>query len=140
MILKLIIVGCLVFSSLQAVSSPLFSYSTDIKLMSNIQRLGQIQNGFSVFSWQWNPKALNLDARYINTQDSNSFAPIGFIANDVQKVYPDAVKENEFGYLQIDGSILASKDQFIRSKLENKSRTHDGRCAKVEQTRFFLCF
>ena len=140
MIRTLIIIACLVFSSVQAIGSPLFLYSTDINLMTNIQRLGEIRNGFSVFAWQWNEKALKLDPRFRNTQDSNYFAPIGFIAQEVQKVYPDAVTEDEFGYLRIDGETLASKDQFIRWKLTNTSMTLDGRCAKVKHTQFVLCF
>jgi len=136
----LIIIAYLVFSSFQAAGSPLFSYSTDINLMSNIQRLGEIQNGFSVFAWHWNEKAVKLDQRFRNTQDSNYFAPIGFIAQEVQKVYPDAVKEGKFGYLKIDEATLATEDQFIRWKLTNTSMTRNGRCAKVKQTRLVLCF
>lgn len=140
MIRKLFVFAYVAFSSIQAVGSPLFAYSTDIRLMSNIQRLGEIPNGFSVFAWQWNEKALKLDTRFNNTQDPNYFAPIGFIAQEVQKVYPEAVTEDEFGYLRIDGEALASKDQFIRWKLTNTSMTLDGRCVKVGQTRFVLCF
>lgn len=140
MIRKFFIVAYLFFSSIQAVGSPLFSHSTDINLMSNIQRLGEIQNGFSVFAWHWNEKAIKLDTRFKNAQDSNYFAPIGFIAQEVQKVYPDAVTEDEFGYLRIDGETLASIDQFIRWKLTNTSMTLDGRCAKVKHSQFVLCF
>jgi len=80
------------------------------------------------------------DPRFRNTQDSNYFAPTGFIAQEVQKVYSDAVGEVEFGYMQIYEAILASKDQYIRWKLANTSTTRDGRCAKVNHTQFILCF
>ena len=140
MIRTLIIIACLVFSSVQAIGSPLFLYSTDNNLMTNIRNLGEISNDFSVFTWQWNEKALKLDPRFRNTQDSNYFAPIGFIAQEVQKVYPDAVTEDEFGYLRIDGETLASKDQLVRRKLTNTSMTLGGRCAKVKHIQFVLCF
>lgn len=140
MIRKLVVFAYIAFSSIQAVGSPLFAYSTDIRLMSNIQRLGEIENGFEVFAWQWNEEALSLDVRFRNSHVSNSFAPIGFIAQEVQKVYPDAVTEDEYGYLRIDGEALALKDQFIRWKLTNTSMTLDGRCVKVGPTRFVLCF
>lgn len=120
--------------------SPLFQYSTDRNLMTNIQRLGVLDNGFEVYAWEWNETAQKLDNRYGVSTAENAYAAIGFIAQNIQNVYPSVVVKGEDGYLRVDERELAAKDQFIRWKLTATSRSVDGRCARILETRFTLCF
>ena len=120
--------------------SPLFQYRTDRNLMTNIQRLGVLDNGFEVYAWEWNETAQNLDGRYGVSAAENAYVAIGFVAQNIQNVYPSVVVKGEDGYLRIDERELAVKDQFIRWKLTATSQSVDGRCARVLETRFILCF
>ncbi|MAW25230.1 MAG: hypothetical protein CMQ84_04480 [Gammaproteobacteria bacterium] len=65
---------------------------------------------------------------------------VDFIAQEVTKVYPDAITNDDHGFLLINGQQLAKEDQFIRWKLTSESRTVDGRCAKIQRSRYILCF
>ena len=133
-------VVALLSSSAHGDYSPLFKYSTDQNLMTNIQRLGVLENGMTVYVWEWNEVATQLDSRYGASDSENTYAAIGFIAQDVQDSYPEAVITGGDGYLQIDERELAANNQFIRWKLTATSQSVDGRCARVLETRFILCF
>ena len=121
-------------------TSPLFSYSTDRRLMTEIQRLGALENGMTVYAWHWNETARQLDSRYGASDSNTAYGAIGFIAQDIQDLYPTAVSTGVGGYLRIDARELAAHDQFIRWKLTSTSKSVAGRCARVLETRFILCF
>ena len=137
---QLILVSLLFVGPTYAGVSPLFEYSTDKKLMSNIKKLGSLKNGLEVFSWNWTSEAGRLDKRYSSESDIGNYVNIGFIAQNIQKEFPEAVERGPDGYLRINPVRLAAEDQFMRWKLSSTARTTRGRCARIFETQLVLCF
>ena len=137
---KLVLIAILMTGSLHASGSPLFDYSTDEKLMSDIKRLGSLENGLEVFAWNWTSEAGRLDKRYSSESDIGNYVNIGFIAQNIQEKYPEVVDRGPDGYLRVNPDKLAVADQFMRWKISNTSRTTQGRCAKILETQLILCF
>lgn len=135
MLTAVLVVG-LVVSQVHSADS-FFSGSTDRRLMSNVEKLGDLENGLAIYSWKWNETARALDPRY---GADGGFISIGFVAQEVAKVYPDTVQRGENGYLFINERELAKADQYIRWKLTSDSTTVDGRCARVRGSSYILCF
>ena len=81
------------------------NYSTDNKLLSEVKTRMILDNGLVVHIWQWNEKAkaLGLD----------KYPPAGLIAQDVELMYPDAIVEDENGYLMVDLPVLMDMDDLI---------------------------
>ena len=81
------------------------NYSTDNKLLSEVKTRMILENGLVVHIWQWNEKAkaLGLD----------KYPPAGLIAQDVELMYPDAIVEDENGYLMVDLPVLMDMDDLI---------------------------
>ena len=71
---------------------------SDRRFKSKIAKLGTHSTGLNVYEWEWNAKAivLGLD-KYPNK---------GFMAQEVQHVFPDAVFKDQNGYLMIDYSKI----------------------------------
>jgi hypothetical protein len=139
-ILSILFFCMLSVSQAQSADSSLFGFSTDKRLMSKIEKLGELENGLVVYSWQWNKTASELDPRYGIAEVDGGFLSIGFIAQEIGKVYPDAVEIGDSGYLHINEQQLAKADQFIRWKLTSDSRTVSGRCSRINGSRYILCF
>jgi len=70
---------------------------SDIALKDNIQKIGQTKGGNNWYSWTWNDKAEKLG---LSGESS------GVIAQEIQKVRPEAVKEVD-GYLAVNYSMVA---------------------------------
>ena len=81
------------------------NYSTDNKLLSEVKTRMVLDNGLVVHIWEWNEKdkALGMDKHI----------PIGLIAQDVKVMYPEAVIEDENGYLMVDLPVLMDMDDYI---------------------------
>ena len=137
---KLVLIAILMTGSLHASGSPLFDYSTDEKLMSDIKRLGSLENGLEVFAWNWTSEAGRLDKRYSSESGTDNYASVGLIAQNIQEKFPEVVDRGPDGYLRINPDKLAVADQFMRWKLSNTARTTQGRCAKILETQLILCF
>ena len=120
----------------KAESSSMFSYSTDKQLMSEIIVLGVLENGMNVYAWQWNEKAKAINANYGASESDGGYAAIGFKAQEIKALYPKAVFINDNGYLQINASILASRDEFIGQKSSGVT----SKCARILNTKYSLCF
>ncbi len=84
------------------------NYSTDNKLLSEVKTRMILENGLVIHIWEWNEKAKELGM--------DKHIPIGLIAQDVKVMYPDAVIEDENGYLMVDLPVLMDLDDLI-SKL-----------------------
>ena len=81
------------------------NYSTDNKLLSEVKTRMVLENGLVVHIWAWNDKAkaLGLD----------KYPPAGLIAQDVELMYPDAIVQDENGYLMVDLPVLMDMDDLI---------------------------
>lgn len=71
--------------------------ASDIALKENIQKIGQTKGGANWYSWTWNDKAKELG---LSGESS------GVIAQEIQKVKPEAVKQVD-GYLAVNYSMVA---------------------------------
>ena len=81
------------------------NYSTDNKLLSEVKTRMILDNGLVVHIWEWNEKAKALGM--------DKHIPIGLIAQDVKVMYPEAVIEDENGYLMVDLPVLMDMDDLI---------------------------
>ena len=81
------------------------NYSTDNKLLSEVKTRMILDNGLVVHIWEWNEKAKALGM--------DKHIPIGLIAQDVELMYPDAIIEDENGYLMVDLPVLMDMDDYI---------------------------
>ena len=81
------------------------NYSTDNKLLSEVKTRMILDNGLVVHIWEWNDKAKALGM--------DMHIPIGLIAQDVKVMYPEAVIEDENGYLMVDLPVLMDMDDYI---------------------------
>ena len=81
------------------------NYSTDNKLLSEVKTRMILDNGLVVHIWEWNEKAKALGM--------DKHIPIGLIAQDVKVMYPEAVIEDENGYLMVDLPVLMDMDDYI---------------------------
>ena len=105
----LAIVATLFFAtSVSAQDMSTINYSTDNKLLSEVKTRMILENGLVIHIWEWNEKAKELGLE--------KHIPIGLIAQDVKVMYPDAVIEDENGYLMVDLPVLMDMDDLI-SKL-----------------------
>ena len=70
---------------------------SDERLKTNIKKVGELASGLGVYTWAWTKEAVKLfDPKY----------HIGVIAQEVQKVLPEAVVMDETGYLKVDYARL----------------------------------
>ena len=105
----LITVAMLLFASSSfAEDISIENYSTDNKLLSEVKTRMILENGLVIHIWEWNEKAKELGM--------DKHIPIGLIAQDVKVMYPEAVIEDENGYLMVDLPVLMDMDDYI-SKL-----------------------
>tara|TARA_B100000963_G_scaffold279826_1_gene248286 strand:- start:2453 stop:3406 length:954 start_codon:yes stop_codon:yes gene_type:complete len=71
---------------------------SDRRLKVDIKKIGTHSTGLNVYEWEWNAKAFVLGL--------DKHPRKGFIAQEVQKVFPEAVVEGSHGYLMIDYSKI----------------------------------
>ena len=102
----LITVAMLLFASSSfAEDISIENYSTDNKLLSEVKTRMILENGLVIHIWEWNEKAKELGM--------DKHIPIGLIAQDVKVMYPEAVIEDENGYLMVDLPVLMDMDDLI---------------------------
>ena len=85
-------------SNLDALTALALVASSDRRLKVDIKKIGTHSTGLNVYEWEWNAKAFVLGL--------DKHPRKGFIAQEVQKVFPDAVVEGSHGYLMIDYSKI----------------------------------
>lgn len=69
---------------------------SDIRLKTNIQRIGTLESGLPLYRWDWNEEAKPIVGDQLN---------IGVIAQEAREVFPDAVVEVD-GILRVDYSRI----------------------------------
>lgn len=75
---------------------------SDINLKKNIKKIGTSEHGYNYYTWEWTDEALELGAGQYDTS--------GVIAQEVQKVFPEAVFLNrDLGYLMVNYSLLEAE-------------------------------
>ena len=92
-------------SSITAEDMSTINYSTDNKLLSEVKTRMILDNRLVIHIWEWNEKAKALGM--------DEHIPIGLIAQDVKVMYPEAVIEDENGYLMVDLPVLMDMDDYI---------------------------
>jgi hypothetical protein len=87
-------------SNLDAITAIALAASafSDRRLKVDLKKIGTHSTGLNVYEWEWNAKAFVLG---LDKQPRK-----GFIAQEVQKVFPEAVFEGSHGYLMIDYSKI----------------------------------
>jgi len=70
------------------------SLFSDIRLKTDIKRVGRLPNGLNVYTWEWNEEGKKL-------VDSKQ-PTMGVIAQEVREIMPEAVVESSNGYLMVD--------------------------------------
>ncbi len=85
-------------SNLDALTALALVASSDRRLKSDLKKIGTHSTGLNVYEWEWNAKAFVLGL--------DKHPRKGFIAQEVQKVFPEAVVEGSHGYLMIDYSKI----------------------------------
>lgn len=69
---------------------------SDARLKTNIKKIGQLANGLNVYSWDWKPMINKLSGNFSMTK--------GVMAQEAQRVAPEAVRTVDNGYLAVDYS------------------------------------
>ena len=101
------------FSFSQNVSAPSFLTSSDARLKTNVATLGDMFNGLQdVKAFSYNLTSNSSDTKassmaVLETDNEETFVKddrthFGFIAQEIQKIYPNLVVEDEDGLLAID--------------------------------------
>jgi len=87
-------------SNLDAITAIALAASafSDRRLKVDLKKIGTHSTGLNVYEWEWNAKAFVLGL--------DKHPRKGFIAQEVQKVFPEAVFEGSHGYLMIDYSKI----------------------------------
>jgi hypothetical protein len=69
---------------------------SDMRLKKNIKIVGKLANGLNVYTWEWKDKVKSLKGNFSMTK--------GVMAQEAQKVIPEAVITAPNGYLAVDYS------------------------------------
>ena len=126
-------------------NSPILQYSTDVRLMKGVKKLGILDNGMVVHTWFWNDEAKKLGPKYNDPQfggviDNISLSAVGLLTSEVKKMYPEAVVINRDGFEQINEKELIENDEFIKNLITAKKVDGASSCTIVDGTRFRFCF
>jgi hypothetical protein len=77
--------------------SALIAEYSDVRLKDNITKVGSLDNGINLYTWEWNDEGKRL---------ANNTPAYGVIAQEVQEVMPEAVTRGDHGYLMVNYSKL----------------------------------
>ncbi len=69
------------------------SFLSDVRLKKNLVKVGTLPSGLDWFEWEWTEEGKALAVKQ-STE--------GVIAQEAEKIFPDAVAEDENGYLRVD--------------------------------------
>ena len=72
-------------------------FMSDIKLKKNIKLVGKLDNGIKLYEWKWNKEGKKIAGNQVER---------GVIAQQVQKIIPEAVVKGEDGYLRVNYSLV----------------------------------
>lgn len=84
------------FAGSQAGSAAIAGIFSDIRLKTNITKVGSLANGLGLYEWDWNDEGLRVGA--------GSHPTTGVLAQEALEIVPDAVSVGTHGYYMIDYS------------------------------------
>ena len=89
--------GDLLSGAAQAAATYYATKTSDKRLKTNIQKVGQLPSGLPTYTWDWKEEFKHL----VGNQPT-----LGVIAQEAMEVFPEAVSMNSNGYLQVDYSRI----------------------------------
>ena len=88
--------GASPFSQIASAVGTAASFS-DVRLKNEITFVGKLENGIKIYKWKWNEKGKELAGDQVE---------FGLLAQEVQKIVPEAVKRGPDGYLMVNYGAL----------------------------------
>ena len=98
-------VAAFITSSVSANDTFLDNFSTDRVLLENVAIEQTLENGMAVYSWDWTEAAIDLGM--------DQFPNVGFIAQEIESIYPEAIEADANGYSMINMPILMELDDTV---------------------------
>lgn len=74
-----------------------FAAMSDVRLKNEITFIGKLENGIKIYKWKWNEKGKELAGDQVE---------FGVLAQEVQKIVPEAVITGPDGYLMVNYGAL----------------------------------
>ena len=71
--------------------------ASDVRLKNEITFVGKLENGIKIYKWKWNEKGKELAGDQVE---------FGVLAQEVQKIVPEAVITGPDGYLMVNYGAL----------------------------------
>lgn len=90
------LLGSLTGGTTDIVSALIGQYS-DVRLKENITKVGSLDSGINLYTWNWNEEGKRL---------AGDTPTVGVLAQEVQQVMPEAVNRGDHGYLTVNYSKL----------------------------------
>ena len=89
-----VIPGSSIFQQLAGAAGTAASLSkSDIRLKTEIKRVGELENGIPVYRWKWTKEAKKI----VGDQGT-----LGVLAQEILNIMPEAVSIGSDGYYQVD--------------------------------------
>ena len=76
--------------------------ASDRRLKTNIQPIGRLANGLTLYKWDWNEKAEALGLKGHSS---------GVMADEAARIVPEAVSRGADGYLRVDYRLILDERQ-----------------------------
>lgn len=90
------LLGSLTGGTTDIVSALISKYS-DVRLKENITKVGSLDSGINLYTWDWTEEGKRL---------AGDTPTVGVLAQEVQQVMPEAVTRGDHGYLTVNYSKL----------------------------------
>jgi hypothetical protein len=90
--------GLFDYLTLAATAAGPIMAASDLRLKTNITRLGKLKSGLNIYQWDWKEGAKEFGADMNHT--------IGVIAQEVKELFPKAVMKMDNGYYAVDYAQL----------------------------------
>ena len=85
------------FSQIASAAATGASFMSDVRLKNEITFIGKLENGIKIYKWKWNEKGKELAGDQVE---------FGVLAQEVQKIVPEAVITGPDGYLMVNYGAL----------------------------------
>ena len=89
--------GASPFSQIASAAGTAASFMSDVRLKNEITFVGKLENGIKIYKWKWNEKGKELAGDQVE---------FGVLAQEVQKIVPEAVITGPDGYLMVNYGAL----------------------------------